>query len=140
MVRISSLAENSTPLEGTHFDQLPVIDPQTQQVGILVTVNQPATNRLIPGEVVQATLMGNEKLTGLKLPASAVLRYEGKGWVYVQSDTNQFVRIEVPLERELDAGYFIEKELSATNRIIVTGAQSVLSAELGGGFTTGERD
>jgi len=30
--------------------------------------------------------------------------------------------------------------LTITNRIILTGAQSVLSAELGGGFTTGERD
>jgi len=75
------------------------------------------------------------------VPASAILRHEGAGWVYVQTDTNQFVRAAIPLDRLMAGGWFVSESLSATNRIIVSGAQSVLSAELsGGGFSTGQRD
>jgi hypothetical protein len=79
-----------------------------------------------------------------KLPpdlAAAVLRYEGWGWVYVQTGTNQFVRAAIPLDRPLGSGWFVGDQLVGTNPIVVIGAQSVLSAELSrGGFTTGERD
>ena len=82
-----------------------------------------------------------ESVAGLQVPAAAVLRYEGLAWVYVQTDTNQFVRAEIPLDRPLGTGWFVAGPLSATNRLVVTGAQSLLSAELSsGGFTTGERD
>ena len=80
-------------------------------------------------------------VSGVTVPASAVLRHEGAGWVYVQTETNQFVRTEVALDRSLNGGWFVSESLSATNRIVVVGAQSVLSAELsGGGFSTGQRD
>jgi hypothetical protein len=80
-------------------------------------------------------------VSGLAVPAAAVLRYEGRGWVYVQTDTNQFVRAEIPLDRLLENGWFVSENLAATNRIVVAGAEAVLSAELSGsGFTTGERD
>jgi multidrug efflux pump subunit AcrA (membrane-fusion protein) len=140
-VRIITLVENSPALVGTNFDQLPTMDPQTQQQGVLVTVGQSATNRLTPGEAVTVYWpSGGDVEQGVSVPAAAVVRYEGKGWVYTQTNTNQFVRREIPLERQLNDEYFIGNALSVTNRIILTGAQSVLSAELGGGFTTGERD
>jgi len=141
MVRIVSLVKDDPAFVGTNFDQLPTMDPQTQQQGILVTVGQSATNRLTPGEAVTAYLpSGAETEPGVVVPAAAVVRYEGKGWVYTETDTNQFVRTEVPLDRPLKDQYFVGNVLTITNRIILTGAQSVLSAELGGGFTTGERD
>jgi hypothetical protein len=75
------------------------------------------------------------------VPAAAVLRYEGKGWVYLQTGTNQFVRKEIPLEYPVTGGWFVPDSLPLTNGVVVTGAQAVLSAELsGGGFNTGERD
>jgi hypothetical protein len=70
-----------------------------------------------------------------------VLRYEGKGWIYVQTGTNQFARTEIPLDRLMENGWFVAGGLTATNRIVVVGAETVLSAELsGGGFSTGDRD
>jgi multidrug efflux pump subunit AcrA (membrane-fusion protein) len=140
-VRIVSLVENAPAFVGTNFDLLPAMDPQTQQQEILVTVGQSATNRLTPGEAVTVYLpAGGEAEQGVSVPGPAIVRYEGKGWVYAETDTNQFARKEVPLDRQLNGDYFIGDQLSPTTRIILTGAQSVLSAELGGGFTTGERD
>jgi hypothetical protein len=140
--RIVSLAENAAPVTATCFDLLPAMDPQTQQQGILFSADLSQTNRLTPGEAVTAFIkMPGEPVGGVVVPASAVLRHEGKGWVYVQTETNQFLRTEIPLDRLTDNGWFVSENLLATNHVIVTGAQTVLSAELsGGGFNTGTRD
>ncbi len=46
----------------------------------------------------------------------------------------------MPLDRAVDGGFFSAR-LSVTNRVVVTGAQTLLSAELsGGGFNSGQRD
>jgi hypothetical protein len=75
------------------------------------------------------------------VPADAVLRHEGMAWVYVQTDTNQFVRVAIQLDRQMNGGWFTSENVSATNRIVTSGGQTVLSAELSNGaFTTGERD
>ena len=140
--RIVSLAENAAPVTATCFDQLPALDPQTQQQGILFSADQPADHKLTPGEAVTVFIKTTgEAVSGVVVPASAVLRHEGAAWVYVQTDTNQFLRVEIPLDRQMNGGWFTSENLSATNRIVTSGAQTVLSAELSGGaFTTGERD
>jgi len=75
------------------------------------------------------------------VPPDAVLRYEGKGWIYVQTADNQFLRTEIPLDRLTDNGWFVSGDLTATNRVVISGAQTVLSAEMSGGeFNTGTRD
>lgn len=114
------------------------VDPATQVQTLLFSVKQK-----LPADVsVEAQLnTAGEPVNGVVVPDSAILRYEGKGWVYVQTDTNQFERAEVPLDKLMEGGWFVSENLSATNRIVVGGAQTVLSAELSGGaFTTGERD
>ena len=114
------------------------IDPGAQAQTLLFRVKQ----KLSPNVSVEAQLnLPGEPVNGVIVPAGAVLRYEGRGWVYVQTETNQFVRAEVPLDRLTKDGWFVSENLSATNRIVVTGAQTVLSTELSsGGFSTGQRD
>jgi hypothetical protein len=114
------------------------IDPATQVQTLLFSVNK----KMPPSAAVTGLLKtSDEPVGGVVVPSSAVLRHEGKGWVYVQTETNQFVRTEISLDRLTDNGWFVSENLSATNRIVVTGAQAVLSAELsGGGFNTGARD
>lgn len=140
--RIVSLAENAAPVTATCFDLLPAMDPQTQQQGILFSADQSPTHRLTPGEAVTAFIkMPGAPVSGVVVPGGAILRHEGKAWVYVQTETNQFLRTEIPLDRLTEVGWFVSENLSATNRVVVTGAQTVLSAELsGGGFNTGQRD
>ncbi len=114
------------------------IDSATQVETLLFTIKQ----KLPPSISLTASLKtSGEPIAGVTIPASAILRHEGKGWVYVQTETNQFMRVEIPFDRQTENGWFVADKLSATNRIIVTGAQTVLSAELsGGGFNTGARD
>ena len=113
------------------------IDPATQMQTLLFSVNK----KLPPGAAVTGFLKtSGEPVGGVVVPAGAVLRHEGQGWIYVQTETNQFVRTEIPLDRLMENGWFVTEDLSATNRIVVTGAQTILSGELNGGFAPGKHD
>ena len=140
--RIISLAENIAPVTATYFDKLPAMDAQTQQQEMLFAADKSAANKLTPGEAVTAIVKtSGDSVSGVVVPTSAVLRHEGRGWVYVQAGTNQFVRVEISLDHPTDQGWFVSENVSTTNRVVITGAQTILSAELsGGGFNTGARD
>jgi hypothetical protein len=117
-------------------DELPV-DAATQTKALLFSAKQ----KLPPNLAVTAQLkVSGEPENGVSIPAAAIVRHDGKGWIYVQTDTNQFQRVEVPLDRQTESGWFVSENVSATNHIVTIGAQTVLSAELGGGFNTGQRD
>ena len=105
------------------------IDPVAQVQTLLFSVKQ----KLPPSLAVTAALkISGDPISGVTVPAGAVLRHEGKGWVYVQTETNQFTRVEIPLDRQTDSGWFVAEDLSATNQIVVSGGQTVLSTELSG--------
>jgi len=121
------LEDETNPAAASLVDDLG-IDPAAQTQTLLF-----ATARKLPrGAAVTATMdIPGEPVNGVRVPFSAVLRHEGAGWVYVQTDTNQFVRTEIPLDRLQSNGWFVSENLAMTNEVIVTGAQTVLSAELG---------
>jgi len=115
------------------------VDPQTEGQIFLFLVK----DRALPlGASVTGQLnRTGQALSGLVLPAAAVLRHEGLGWVYVQTAPEAFTRREVPLDRPTESGWFVTGGFSATNVLVSVGAQTVLSTELSSGaFNTGERD
>ena len=118
------------------------MDPQTQQQSLLCVADGVDAQKLIPGEAVTAYVKtAGNPVSGVVVPASAVIRYQGANWIYVQTGTNRFSRAAITLDKSAENGWFVADGLAATNHIVVTGVQSVLSAELSGnGFTTGERD
>jgi hypothetical protein len=128
--RLEPLAKSESPITAYFFDALPAVDPQTQQRGVLFWRQ---TGQLIPGEAVTAFIKtGVEPTKGATIPASAVIRHDGKAWVYLQASETNFTRREISLDRAMEGGFFTS-ELSTTNQLIVTGAQAMLSAELSAG-------
>jgi hypothetical protein len=77
-------------------------------------------------------------LQGLFVPASAIMWWQGKTWVYVQIDSNQFVRRQVVTEFPVDDGWFIRRGLSKNDRIVTRGAELILSQEFRSQIETGE--
>ena len=74
------------------------------------------------------------------MPRSAVLRHDGRTWVFAQAEEEKFVRKPVTLDTPLDGekGWFVAEcgGIEAGDKLVVTGAQSLLSEELkaqGGG-------
>ncbi|MEA3213207.1 MAG: hypothetical protein QOE70_6264 [Chthoniobacter sp.] len=116
------------------------VDPKTQAQGFILRVDQPPFP-LRPGMALTAWLQLPEKpRIGFAIPRSAVLRHDGRTWVYVQEDEENFVRKPVTLDTPLDGnrGWFVAEGggIQAGDLLVVTGAQSLLSEELkaqGGG-------
>jgi hypothetical protein len=124
------------PLEGVanavsadYFDTGSAIDPQTQQQLLLFTIRQKA---LPPGAAVTGFVrLDGTPIAGVAIPADGVVRHDAKAWIYLQTGESAFARHEIPLDRPTEGGWF-SSELSPTNRMVVVGAQVLLSEELKG--------
>ena len=66
---------------------------------------------------------------GIFIPGSALVWWQGKAWVYRQKDNTHFVRREVQTANPVRDGYLVMKGFSTTDRIVVRGAQILLSLE-----------
>lgn len=84
---------------------------------------------LQPGMNVRAYLPAGAALKGVTVPASAVVWWQGKAWVYVQKDAANFVRREITTDAPVTNGWFVARGLSAGSKLVVTGAQLLLSEE-----------
>lgn len=86
-----------------------------------------------PGMAVSAELPTSGKgEQGVMVRRSAVVRYSGKTWVYQGLDADRFTRRETVPRQSTSDSYFVTQNLKPGMRIVVTGAQSLLSEELRG--------
>ena len=110
--------------------EAPNMDPQMQGQGFIFLA-KPNKPRLAPGQAVTAYLkLPGEPVNGLLIPRDAVVRTEGAGWVYeLNAGGEGFTRLEIALDRPAEPGWFVTQGVSATNYVLVTGAQQLLSLE-----------
>ncbi|GMU34369.1 MAG: HlyD family efflux transporter periplasmic adaptor subunit [Planctomycetia bacterium] len=86
---------------------------------------------LRPGMAVAATLeSAGTPIEGVIVPRSAIIRFGGSTYVYVQSDEEQFTRKQFEAEAPDEAGSFVRRGLTADDRVVVVGAGILLSEEL----------
>ena len=71
----------------------------------------------------------SRKLEGVEIPADSVVRYAGKSWVYLQTQSDEFERRNISENFPTSAGFFTT-ELIKDNIIVTAGAQTLLSEEL----------
>ena len=74
--------------------------------------------------------VNEEKLTGVIIPASALVWHLGQAFVYQQIDDEQFKRIKITQKKLIHSdAYFIHKELQQGDKLVSIGAQMLLSEE-----------
>ena len=128
--RVAPLTSSEKLSEAEFVGAAPSADAQTQGLAFLFLVR---TNVPAPGTAMVGHLPSSgaaEK--GWLIPRSALIRYEGAAWVYQQTGGEMFERLLVTLERPLVDGWLVTGDISATNRLVVTGAQALLSEQLKG--------
>ncbi len=72
---------------------------------------------------------GGEERNGVLIPQAAVVWHGGKAWCYVQEEADKFVRKEVSTAEELAGGWFNAEGFDAGDKVVVRGAQLLLSEE-----------
>lgn len=106
----------------------------------------PYTDRLLQGETWFFSVPGEHFRSGMRvtvwfpltssekkgviIPSDAVLWYNGKLWLYKKIEAHTFKRVLLSHYQKYSAGYFVESDLIAGDKIVVTGAQMLLSKEL----------
>ena len=128
--RLMSLGDNEHPIAAEFFDTASTVDPQTQGQGFLFLVGGKPSG-FSPNAAVTAYLKTpGESLSGVMIPSSAVIRYQGKAWVYLQTGDEEFTRREIPLDRPGANGWFVSSGVTDKDRVVASGTQTILSEEL----------
>ncbi|PYI86743.1 MAG: hypothetical protein DME26_08450 [Verrucomicrobia bacterium] len=126
--RIFTLSGNSA--EAAFLGPATNVDPQTQSRGFLFLIKANSL-RVLSGEAVTGYLkVPGEPLAGVIIPRAAVIRTEGASWVYLLNSSGEaYTRIEIALDHPTETGWFVTKNVTANDYVVVTGAQQLLSVE-----------
>jgi len=105
----------------------PRVDPRIQGVSLLYLA--PARPGLVPGVNPVARFGVGRLESGVVVPQPAVVWWQGNAWVYRETVTGDFARTRVPVSTPARGGYFVTRGLAPGDRIVVGGAQTLLSEE-----------
>lgn len=98
----------------------------------------PANPQLLPGMTIPARFPTGQPIQGVEVPTSAIVRWNGISYVYVETGAGQFSRRAVSTDLPSSNGW-IDAKLPPGTRAVIAGAQLLLSEELraaGGGAAT----
>lgn len=127
--RVVVLGHEDHPLRGERI-ALAVSDPKTLGQALLFRV--PTDGLAVrPGQPITAYLptSGNSQ-RGVVVPRSAIVRFAGRTWAYVDLGGDRFSRREVAPNHPTAAGWFIATGWSPGDRVVTIGAEALLSEEL----------
>jgi hypothetical protein len=103
----------------------PQVDPRIQGPTFFYAAR---AEDLLVGTTLAARLPIGPQEAGAVVPAAAVVWWQGKAWIYIQSAPDRFVRRELVGAMAVAEGWFVPGLQPA--QIVVRGAQALLSEEL----------
>jgi hypothetical protein len=127
--RILAAGQEHEPIEADRIATAILVDLKAPGQAFLFRLRETRFG-LRPGLAVTAyiaTAVG--KRVGVTVTPAAVVRLSGKAYVYVQTANDQFTRKEIRTDSPISSGYFIGDQLAAGTRIVIAGAQTLLSEE-----------
>jgi len=104
-------------------------DARLQSGGLIGVVRGPAASRLAAGLTAPAVLSGPVGTTGVLAPRSAVMRAQGKVFVYVRQDPTHFERRILSGVVPQAEGLFAAGGAKAGEPVAVSGAAAIFAAE-----------
>ena len=125
---ISLEIPGGTRSEANLVSAFPRVDPRIQGRSFLYRAQ--TRPGLSPGVNLLAHLSVGSAIKGLIVPTAAVIWSEGKVWVYQQTAADHFARRAVSTDIPVERGFFVAKGFSPGDKVVVQGAQALLSEEL----------
>ncbi len=129
-------------LENGQRKEIHFISPATktnvsiQGVSYLYTV--PASSDLLPGMNVLAFLPLESTVDGVVVPLAAMVWWQGRAWIYVQTGPSTFARRAIATEYPLPEGGYLDRSLTSGTEVVIQGAQMLLSEEFRAQIQVGE--
>ena len=102
-------------------------DPAVQGSAFIYRASAP----IAAGTNIAAYLPTSKQITqGTLIPAAAIVWYGGQPWAYKQIDAAHFGRYPVAQQSPMQGGFFVTQGFKPGERVVVSGAQLLLSEEL----------
>jgi multidrug efflux system membrane fusion protein len=126
--RVVAAGYEKHPLRGEIIAQT-VVNPRLQGQTFIIRIQADGVP-LRPGMSVRAYLTSpGSPQKGVVIPRSAIVWVGGRPWAYIEVGKGRFNRREVELDHPTENGWFVSSGFSAGERVVVTGAQTLLSEE-----------
>lgn len=138
LMRVAAVGfENGPVATGVVYDA-PAVDPSVQGQAFLVRLDVRGPE-LRPGIAVVATVPGTaSSVTGVVIPQAAGVLSGGEMWAYVQTGATRFIRRRVHSDHPTAAGWIVREGFQPGERVVVVGAQVLLSVETKPAILAGE--
>jgi hypothetical protein len=104
-------------------------DPRLLSPGVIAMARGAGVRSLQVGLSSPVTLTASAPVKGVVAPRAALLRSDGKTWVYVRTGPESFLRKEVEDGRSDPAGLFAPAGLKAGEQVVTQGAAALFAAE-----------
>jgi hypothetical protein len=128
--RVTGLGDKTNSVEAAYLNAIPAVNPQTQGRSFLFLVKLNSA-RLVAGEAVTGWLeISGAAVSGVVVPADAVVHTDGRDWIYAQTADDSFTRREIVTDHPVAGGWFMGGMIAPDEKLVVAGAQQLLSTEL----------
>jgi hypothetical protein len=125
--RIVALNDKANPVEAKFLGATDGVNPQTQAQGFFFLLKG---RPLTPGVAVTGFLeIPGEPSGGVVVPDAAVVHVDDRAWIYLQTSETNFTRREISLDHPGAGGWFVTNGAAPGDRVVATGAQTLLSEE-----------
>jgi len=126
----ASVDAPANAISATLVGPAPSVDPATQGRGYYFLVERPEPG-LLPGAAVTGYLPdARGLLIGVLVPGSAIVRADGRSWIWLAAQGDELRREPVVLARPLGDGWLVAEPRLVGRRAVVAGAQELLSEDL----------
>ena len=124
-VRVAPLANESAIIPAELLGTAPSADVSVQGRGYLVLIK---TNSLAPNTAIVGSIdVPGHDHDGFLIPTAALLQEGPETIVFVQATDDTFKKVGVEVDRVTGKGAFVTEGLTATNRVVISGAHQILS-------------
>ena len=104
-------------------------EPRLQSSGLIVKVTGPSAILLSTGLTQSAHIATQDPQSGVIVPRSALIRYQGSDWAYVKTGPDRFERKLILDPIPEDRGFFVSHGLAPGDLVVVDGVSAVFAIE-----------
>ena len=126
---LKAMGRELKPLSGASIFPARSVDPAFQTQSFLAIMNSGDAPLAVGAMLTGSFDLKGEPREGVLVPASAVVFYMGKAWIYQEEKEEEFERVEIATNTPVDGGWFLDKDALETHPVVTKGAQSILSKE-----------
>jgi hypothetical protein len=116
---------------GDVIGQARIAEPRLQSSGLIVEVSGHDAILLSVGLTQSAHIASTTPQTGVVVPRSAVIRFEGSEWAYVRTGQGGFERRLLSRPVPEADGLFVAEGLAPGDEVVDHGAMALFAAEQG---------